>query len=148
MWKSTGKLAKEYGVSRTTILWWIIDDKFTTKRTKGGHFRIWDCADYKTILYARVSSSKQRSSITTQRDLLLERFPNGKFISDIGSGFNFKRQGFVSILEQAMHGASIELVSTTSDRITRVGFPLVKRIIELHGGDHRVVGGGYTIRKI
>ena len=134
MWKTTGEVANNYGVSRTTIVRWVKDGQFVTKRTHGGHYRIWVTPSSKIVLYARVSSRKQKSSITTQRKLLLKQYPQGEFISDIGSGFNFKRRGFVTILEQAMSGVAIQLVSTTSDRITRSGFPLVKRILELHGG--------------
>lgn len=138
MWKTTGQIARDYGVSRTTILRWINDGKFTTRRTKGGHFRIWSRPDCETILYARVSSSKQKSSIETQRRIL-EEFTTGEFVQDIGSGFNFKRRGFVKILELAMSGTAIRLVATTQDRITRVGFPLVRKVIELHGGQVELV---------
>lgn len=134
MWKTTGEVARDYGVSRTTILRWIQDGEFTVRKTRGGHFRIQNESETRLILYARISSSKQASSLQTQQRLLLKEFPTGHFVADIGSGFNFKRHGFVSILEQAMSGIAIRLVSTTSDRITRSGFPLVKRIIELHGG--------------
>ncbi len=37
-------------------------------------------------------------------------------------------------MERAIEGNSLHLVATTSDRITRTGFPLIKWIIELSGG--------------
>src|SRR5699024_93554 len=130
------KLAKKYKVTTQSIRRWIYEGKFEQiERTRGGHYRIWDEPNEpEVILYARDSSSKQKSSIEIQRKLLEGKYPKGKFTSDIGSGFNFKRRGFESILERSLSGEPIKLVVTTSDRNTRSGYPLVKKIIELGGG--------------
>jgi len=90
--------------------------------------------DTEIVLYARVSSAKQKSSLDTQQRLLLEKFPGAKVVRDIGSGFNFKRPGFISLLERALQGEPIKLVAATSDRVTRSGFPLIRHILELSGG--------------
>lgn len=135
MWLSTTKLAKQNKVTSQTIRRWIDEGKYEKyERTEGGHYRVWVQQPSTVVLYARVSSSKQLSSIETQQRLLQERYPNGAVISDVGSGFNFKRKGFTSILERSLRGESITLVATTSDRITRTGFQLIQRIIELSGG--------------
>lgn len=135
MWISVGRLAKRESVNRTTIQVWIKEGKYPqVKRTEGGHYRIWVEEPEVVILYGRVSSSKQISSIETQKKLLLKEFPNGKFISDVASGFNFERPRFKTVLERALDGTPICLVATTQDRISRVAFGLIKRIIELSGG--------------
>ena len=135
MWKSTGKIAKEHGVTNQAVQYWIKIGKYEkTRKTKGGHWRIWIENDPKIILYARVSSSKQKSSIKTQRDLLEAKYPGGEFISDIASGFNQDRRGYKRILELALNQTPLHVVATTSDRITRSGFSLIKWIVELHGG--------------
>ena len=101
MWKSTGKIAKEHGVTNHAVQHWIKIGKYEkTRKTKGGHWRIWIENDPKIILYTRVSSSKQKSSIKTQRDLLEAKYPDGEFISDIASGFNQDRRGYKRILEK------------------------------------------------
>jgi putative resolvase len=144
MYKSTGFLAKEYSVTNETIQNWIRSDKFErVKKTKGGHYRMWVDEPSITILYARFSSSKQKSerrklryfvSLAKQEELLRKKYPNARFISDIASGFNQNRRGYRTFLELAINGNPLHLVATTSDRITRTGFPLIKWIIELSGG--------------
>ncbi|MEZ9834125.1 RNA-guided endonuclease TnpB family protein [Vibrio breoganii] len=86
------------------------------------------------MCYARVSSSKQKSSIDTQKRILLERYPDAEFISDIASAFNFKRKGLQTILESAMLGHSVHIVVATKDRLARSGFELIKWLVELSGG--------------
>jgi putative resolvase len=120
MYKSTGFLAKEYSVTNETIQNWIKDGKFErVKKTKGGHYRVWVDEPAITILYARVSSSKQKSSLDKQKELLKSRYPKARFLSDIASGFNQNRRGYKAFLELAINGNSLHLVATTSDRITQ-----------------------------
>ena len=140
MWKNVGYMARLEGVSRQTILRWINDCKYSkTKLTEGGHYRIWLESEPEVILYARVSTSKQKDSIDTQLKLLKKEYPNGTTISDIASGFNFERRGFKRILERSLSGVPCIIVATTQDRITRTGFGLIKKIIELHGGEIRLL---------
>jgi hypothetical protein len=88
MYKSTGFLAKEYSVTNETIQNWIKEAKFEkVKKTKGGHYRVWVEEPSITILYARVSSSKQKSSLVKQEELLRKKYPDARFISDRGSSF-------------------------------------------------------------
>ena len=134
MWLSTTKVAKLEKVTSQTIRR-KIEAGFYEKITKtdGGHYRIFVKSE-KVIIYARVSSKKQNSSIVNQRDRLIEKYPNSSFISDTASAFNFKRKGLCSILEQAMSGTAIHLVATSQDRIARSGFDIIRKIIELSGG--------------
>ncbi|HDN25495.1 MAG TPA: hypothetical protein ENG03_00055 [Thioploca sp.] len=114
---------------------WIKEGKFEkVKKTKGGHYRVWVDEPITTILYARISSAKQKSSLVRQEELLRKKYPYAKIISDIASGFNQNRRGYRAILEQAIEGNPLHIVATTSDRITRSGFALIKWIIELSGG--------------
>jgi len=135
MWISTTRLSALEGVTSQTVRRWIKQGKYKTKTTEGGHFRIEYKNEKETILYARVSSAKQKSSILTQKRLLKERYPDATFKYDIGSGFNFKRRNFVRVLERAMQGDSIKLVVTTSDRISRSGLTFIVKVIEFYGGE-------------
>ena len=113
----------------------ILEGKFERlKKTTGGHDRIWVEEPSITILYARVSSSKPKSSLVKQEELLRKKYPDARFISDVASGFNQNRRGDRTILERALDGNPLYLVATTSDRVTRSGFALIKWIIELSGG--------------
>ncbi len=139
MWVSTTTLARMGSVTTQTIRRHIevgIYDK--VKRTNGGHYRVY-IKQQQTICYARVSSRKQASSLETQKQILLTEHPKSEFISDTASAFNFKRKGMQSILECAMQGNSICLVATTKDRIARAGFELIRWIIELSGGQIRIL---------
>jgi len=131
---STTKLAQIKGVTTQTIRRWITAGLFETVRTPGGHFRINYLEELETILYARVSSKKQLTSIDKQKELLEEKY-NGKFLYDIGSGFNFKRRNFVEILEQVLSGTPIKLVVTAPDRISRSGLTFIIKVIEFYGGE-------------
>jgi len=140
MWHNVGFIAKIEGVSRQTVGRWIREGRYKrTKLTKGGHYRIWTDEEPIVFLYARVSTSKQKESINHQLTLLKKEYPYGKQISDIASGFNFERKGFKTILERSLSGTACILVATTQDRITRTGFGLIKRLIELSGGEIRLL---------
>ncbi|MCK5524803.1 MAG: recombinase family protein [Thiomargarita sp.] len=113
--------------SSKTIQNWIKEGKFDqVKKTKGGHYRVWVDEQTVTILSARVSSAKQKTSLARQERLLQEKYSEARLISDIASGFNQNRRGDKAILESAINGNSQPLVATTSDRITRTGFQLIK----------------------
>lgn len=62
-----------------------------------------------------------------------EKFPEAEIIKGIGSGISFKRKGLRSILERAMQGDKLKVISAHRDRLCRFGFDLVKWIIEKDG---------------
>ncbi|MEQ8960256.1 MAG: recombinase family protein [Coleofasciculus sp. C2-GNP5-27] len=45
------------------------------------------------MLYARVSSHKQKPDLERQADYLQSLFTDGKLVKEIGSGLNYKRKG-------------------------------------------------------
>jgi putative resolvase len=69
----------------------------------------------KKIIYARVSSDHQREALERQAESLREYYPNHELIKDVGSGINFKRKGFLSILEQVESGLVSEVVVTDKE---------------------------------
>ena len=69
-----------------------------------------------TIIYARVSTSKQKDDLERQISYLRERIPEAKLIKDIGSGTNFKRKGLISLLEQAKRRTIKKIIVTSKDR--------------------------------
>jgi len=131
---STTRLAKIKGVTSQTVRRWAKEGLYKYERTPGGHMRIIYKPEKETILYARVSSKKQSTSIDKQRALLEDKY-YGEFQYDIGSGFNFKRRNFVKILESVMSGNPIKIVVTTPDRLSRSGLTLIVKIIEFYGGE-------------
>lgn len=135
MWLSTTKLARREKVTSQTIRRWIEAGRYEKyEQTQGGHFRVWVDVEPDLVLYTLASSAKQRSSLETQEQILRRKYPDAPLVSDIASGFNFKRRGFLALLERALRGEPVQVVATTSDRITRSGFPLIRHIFELSGG--------------
>jgi predicted site-specific integrase-resolvase len=86
------------------------------------------------ICYARVSSKEQKEDLERQVTVLRDKYPNHKIIKDIGSGINFKRKGFKTLLQQAINGNIEEVVVTNKDRLCRFGFELVESIISASNG--------------
>jgi predicted site-specific integrase-resolvase len=71
-------------------------------------------------------------------------FPGYKIITDIASGINWRRKGFKTILESAMHGNCGQVVVAHRDRIARFGFELIDWILRTNGANlvvqHKDVG--------
>ena len=82
------------------------------------------------IAYCRVSSPKQKEDLERQKDFFRTNYPNYEVVTDIGSGINWKRKGFCSLLESAMQGDIEEIVVAHRDRLCRFAFDLVKFIFE------------------
>jgi predicted site-specific integrase-resolvase len=91
-------------------------------------------SDKKKVVYARVSSHKQRDDLERQTDLLKQRYPDHLVIQDIGSGINFKRKGLQTILDQCLQREIEEVVVAHKDRLCRFGFDVIKYVVEGTGG--------------
>ncbi len=58
------------------------------------------------------------------------RYPEAEVIKDIGSGLNYKRKGFKSLLGRAMRGDKLEIVVAHKDLLARFGFELIEWVIQ------------------
>jgi putative resolvase len=54
-------------------------------------------------------------------------------ITDIGSGLNEKRKGFLRLLDRVLHNEVDKVVILYEDRLTRFGFDTLRRVFEAHG---------------
>lgn len=135
---------KTYEISGSTLRTWADTGKIGSVRTSGGGKRLYKFDDIKTLLddksqpkqkicYARVSSTKQKEDLERQINQLKEFYPNHKIISDIGSGVNFKRKGFQTLLDLCLKENIDELVVTHKDRLCRFGFELFEQIFKKSG---------------
>jgi len=82
------------------------------------------------ICYCRVNSNHQKDDLERQIELVKNLYPNHEIISEIGSGLNFKRKGFLKIIDMAYKGQIEELVVVYKDRLCRFGYELVEHAIE------------------
>jgi len=123
---SPGEACRHYQVCSETLRDWADKGRIEYFKTTGGHhrYKIPDRGEGDTrarYVYARVSSRKQEGDLQRQIEFLRKRYSNYEVISDIGSGLNFKRQGFRKILEQLFEGNISEVVVSSSDRFSRFG---------------------------
>lgn len=128
----TPKQASEYyKISKESLRLKAISNEIEFITTNGGHHRykiipiITNPLIRKKFIYARVSSSKQKKDLFKQIKFIQQKFPKFTVIKDIGSGFNFQRKGFISILEQVMSGNVEEIAIAHNDRLTRIGFEFI-----------------------
>jgi len=93
----------------------------------------------KTVLYARVSTNKQKKDLENQIERMKQWcFMNGYTInaiySDIASGISFdKRKGFFGMLDEVLNYSVEKVIITYKDRLSRVGFELFKYLFQKFG---------------
>lgn len=133
--------AEALGIHANTLRKWADEGRIPYEKTPFGQRRF-DlgkilCADSgkrAKVCYCRVSSPKQRDDLNRQIKQLHEVFPDHEIIQDIGSGLNFKRKGFTTLLERVLSGDVSEVVVAHKDRLCRFGFDLVEWIVQKNGG--------------
>jgi predicted site-specific integrase-resolvase len=141
-------ISKKFDITSNTLRRWAEDDKIRYIRIRDGKGkRMYNVEDVekifygsrisehkkKIVCYARVSSDHQREDLNRQIKLLQETFEQAEIISDIGSGLNFKRKGFKTLLDRINNGDIEKLVVTYKDRLCRFGFELVEYMLKKAG---------------
>lgn len=148
--------AKKYGVSKTTLAQWAEKGKIRAIRCGTGptvahRYLVSDIEAFFqqetkninnssserriVILYARVSSSKQKDAGDLERQIqqLKDYCPTyDKIIQDVASGLNFKRKGLTSILDLVEEGGVEKIVVSYRDRLARFGIDLLERTFKKH----------------
>jgi predicted site-specific integrase-resolvase len=138
------KQAKEYySITSPTLRHWAKIKKIGSQQLPSGRYKYW-IEDYQkkgnksktgkhTIIYARVSSSKQSQDLKRQEKYLKTKYPTAELKSDIGSGLNYKRTGFRAILQSLFKGNIKEVVVAHKDRFTRFGFEFFEWLFNQFG---------------
>jgi putative resolvase len=136
---TSATVREHYGVSNTSLQRWANDGKIKTIRTTGGHrlyeresiAKLFGDQKEKTkrrVCYARVSSAKQKEDLERQAEDLKKDYPNHEIIKDVGSGVNFNRKGFKTLVDSIIDGDIQELVISHKDRLTRFGYELIEQL--------------------
>lgn len=92
------------------------------------------------VCYARVSSTHQEQSLQRQINELKQKYPDYEIIKDIGSGVNWQRKGFLSLLDAIIDNEIRELVICHKDRLCQFGFDLIEHICKKAGTKLVVLG--------
>jgi len=130
---SVGEMAQRLGVHPQTLRRWsrlgILPE---SSRTIGHHRRYEIKAPQNGIVvgYVRVSSHDQKNDLVTQEANLVEKanergFPVAQIISDIGSGMNVKKKGFLKLMGMLLSGQVSHLVLLHKDRLLRFGSEII-----------------------
>lgn len=132
-------ITKQFNITSGTLRLWAENGKIRYIRPNKTGGRLYNTNDVeqifgsnsafknqKTICYARVSSSHQKQDLERQETFLKQKYPDAIIIKDIGSGLNWKRKGFNSLLEQIIAGDIQEVVVTYKDRLCRFGIELIE----------------------
>jgi len=129
------------GLNPRTIQKWDKQGKIRTVRTPGGRRRIPESEirrlqgekGIRSIIgYARVSSNTQKDYLEQQVKYLQE-YGVHEVITDIVSGLDENRKGFLKLLDKVLHNEVDKVVILYEDRLTRFGFDTLKRVFEEHG---------------
>ncbi|MEJ2776335.1 IS607 family transposase [Sulfolobaceae archaeon RB850M] len=85
----------------------------------------------KVILYARVSS--QKDDLANQVKYLEENVKEyDQVITDVGSGLNMKRKGFLKLLRMILNDEVSKIVTAYPDRLVRFGFEIIEEVCKAH----------------
>ena len=150
----TGKVAEMLGVNRVTVIRWIKQGKIKAVRV-GKEFRIPEDEVKRllkgkitntAVIYARVSSSDQKSDLERQVEYLkkycLARGYNAvDILTDVASGLNEKRRGLKKLFDYVVNGKVDVVVISYKDRLTRFGFKYLEEFFNSHGVRIEVVFG-------
>jgi len=107
------------------------------ERLKGGEERV---ERVRAVIYARVSSSKQKEQGDLDRQVeLLKKYASGQgyiivdVITDVGSGLKEERRGLKKLLRMVANGGVDVVLITYRDRLTRFGYRYLQFFFEEHG---------------
>lgn len=98
----------------------------------------------KKVIYARVSTSKQKKDLENQIETITAYVnKNGYGVdeaySDIASGMNLDRKGFIKLLSAVMANEIDEVFISYKDRLTHLDFDLISRLFSQYGTKINVI---------
>jgi putative resolvase len=108
----------------------MLDRKMETDSTMSKDSLIKETGSIEPKLSMLELVQETRDDLSNQIKYLRERYPHHELIEDVGSGLNFKRKGFVRVLDRIMSGDIAEIVITHRDRWCRFGFQIFEHIAE------------------
>jgi len=152
------EVCQRLGISYSTLSRWVREGKIRAIRTAGGKFRVPESEvrriaeglpiskEIRAIIYARVSSSDQKSNLERQVQYLTECCTSKGYrvvdvLSDIASGLKTDRKGLAKLFSYVVNRQADVVVVTYKDRLTRFGFEYLEYFFKQYGVRVEVVFG-------
>lgn len=137
------QFAKIHGVTYRTVWNWINRGEVQIEHTKTGRVNIITeiKKEQRVAIYARVSSSENKSNLETQVNRLIsyanaKGYKVDKVVKEIGSGLNDKRPN----LEKLLLDESItHIIVEHKDRLARFGLNYIEKLLSLQGRQIEIV---------
>jgi excisionase family DNA binding protein len=152
------EVCQRLGISYSTLSRWVREGRIRAVRTAGGVFRVPESEvrriaeglpisrEVRAVIYARVSSSDQRSDLERQVQYLTQYCSSKGYrvvdvLSDVASGLKTDRKGLLKLFNYVVNRQVDIVVITYRDRLTRFGFEYLEHFFNQHGVKIEVVFG-------
>jgi len=86
----------------------------------------------KAILYARVSNTRKDDLVNQVKYLEENVREYDRVITDVGSGLNMERKGFLKLLRMILNNEVSKVVVAYPDRLVRFGFEVLEEVCKAH----------------
>lgn len=148
----SGKVARTVlGIAPNTLRKWGDAGKIATIRNCEKGKRFYDISSFckiqdipkidsssnssnkkKSYCYCRVSTRNQKDDLQRQVNEIRSKFPDAIIIQDIGSGINWKRHGFITLLHKIKNDEVEQVIICYKDRLCRFAFELLEYIFNMY----------------
>lgn len=147
---SPREACKRLGISFITLKRWIYSGRIRAVKTPTGRWMIpeseierivggkAEAKEVNAVIYARVSSSDQKSNLERQIEYLTQYCTAKGYrvvdvLSDIASGLNTSRRGLLKLFDYVVNKKVDVVVVTYKDRLTRFGFEYLEYFFKQYG---------------
>jgi excisionase family DNA binding protein len=152
------EVCQRLGISYSTLSRWVREGRIRAVRTAGGVFRVPESEvrriaeglpiskEVRAVIYARVSSSDQRSDLERQVQYLTQYCSSKGYrvvdvLSDVASGLKTDRKGLLKLFNYVVNRQVDIVVVTYRDRLSRFGFEYLEYFFNQHGIKIEVIFG-------
>jgi len=149
---------RRLGIHFVTLKRWIYSGKIRAVKTPTGRWMIpeseiegiiggkEEVKEVRAVIYARVSSSDQKSDLERQIEYLTQYCTAKGYrvvdvLSDIASGLKTNRRGLLKLFDHVVNRQVDAVIVTYRDRLTRFGFEYLEYFFRQYGVRIEVVYG-------
>lgn len=145
MWLTSKQFRTKYNITPQHLYALKKAGKIEIKNSVGSTYLIKDSEQEKSVcIYARVSTSKQKSDLSNQIDYIrkycISNGNNPEYIfSDIASGMNENRKGLNEMISNIIDGKISKVYISHKDRLTRFGYGYLESLFNRFGTEIVVI---------